>query len=78
MIVNRNIDQSVPVHLKIEGSVVRPNAAKAWLLSGPSPIATNLTDPDAISIREVPVEVRQDAYYIEMAACSMVAIEVAP
>lgn len=78
IIVNKNIEEAVPVHLKIVGTKPRKNAARAWLLSGPSPIANNLKDPNAISISQTTVSVRKDSYYLRMPACSMAAIEIAP
>jgi len=53
-------------------------AARAWVLSGPSPIANNLQTPDAIGVHEAPVQVREDAYFLEMPACSMAAVEISP
>ncbi len=54
------------------------DAAKTWVLSGPSPIANNLQAPDAIGIHEAPVQVREDAYFLEMPAGSMAAMEISP
>jgi len=50
IIVNKNTEEAVPVHLKIAGTKPRKSAARAWLLTGPSPIANNLKDPNTIGI----------------------------
>ena len=78
MTVNKNVEEPVSVHLKIAGTKPRAKAAKAWLLSGPSPVANNLENPNAIGISETTVSVRKDRYYLEMPACSMAAIEIKP
>jgi hypothetical protein len=49
-----------------------------WLLTGPSPIANNLKDPNTIGISQTTVSIRKDSYYLQMAACSMAAIEIKP
>ena len=76
MIVNKNIDEPVPVRVKVAQREARAGKAKAWLLTAPSPIANNLKDPDAIGIREAAVEIRDGAYFLEMPACSMAAVEI--
>ena len=78
IIVNKNIEDAVPVHLKVAGAKPRKNAARAWLLSGPSPIANNLKDPNAIGINETAVSIKKDSYYLQLPACSMAAVEIAP
>ena len=78
IIVNKNIEETIPVHLKIAGSKPRKNAAKAWLLTGTSPIANNLKDPNTIGISQTTINIKKDSYYLQMPACSMAAIEIAP
>jgi len=78
IIVNKNIEEPVPIYLKINGTKPKKNAARAWLLSGPSPTANNLKNPKAIGISETTVSVRKDSYYLKMPSCSMAAIEIAP
>ncbi|MBI3923350.1 MAG: hypothetical protein HY318_18155 [Armatimonadetes bacterium] len=78
MIVNKNLDETVPVSLTVAGRRARPGAAKAWMLTGPSPTANNLKTPDAIGLHEAVVEARDGAYRLEMPACSMAAVEIAP
>jgi hypothetical protein len=38
----------------------------------------NLKDPDVIGVHEAPMQVREDAYFLEMPACSMAAVEISP
>jgi len=76
MIVNRNLDSAVPVRLAVAGRSVRPDAARAWLLSGPAPTATNLQSADTIGIHEAPIATAADGYTLELPPCSMAAVEV--
>ena len=78
MIVNRNLERAVPVSITVTALPARAGAARAWLLSGPSPTATNLTAPNTITVREAPVVVRDGAYALEMPPCSLAAVEIAP
>jgi len=63
-------------YLQVSGRRTRAGTAKAWLLSGPSPVATNLAAPAAIAIRDETVTLRDDAYAFEMPPCSVAAVEV--
>ncbi|MHB8996233.1 MAG: alpha-L-arabinofuranosidase C-terminal domain-containing protein [Armatimonadota bacterium] len=78
MIVNKNLDQEIPIRLQIEGKRVRTGAARAWLLTGPSPESNNLTQPDNIKVTEQPVEVQYGAYTLTLPKCSMAAVEMKP
>ncbi len=77
MIVNRNLDEAVPVHLRVAGRPARTGGARAWLLTGPSPTANNLKDANAIGIHEAPLDAKDGTYLLRMPACSMAAVEVA-
>jgi alpha-N-arabinofuranosidase len=78
MVVNKNTEEPVPVHVGIAGAEERKGHSRAWLLSGPSCLATNLTDPDAVGISEVSVGIEKDNYFITMPPCSMAALEITP
>ncbi|MEI6502282.1 MAG: alpha-L-arabinofuranosidase C-terminal domain-containing protein, partial [Armatimonadota bacterium] len=78
MIVNKNLDEQIPVRIQVAGKPVRAGAAKAWLLTGPSPEANNLKDPTNIKLTEEPVGVQDGAYVLTLPKCSMAAVEVAP
>ncbi len=75
MIVNKNIDEPVSATIRTPDAA-QEGRAEAWLLTGPSPTATNLREPREISIREAAIEARDGAYHIVMPACSMAAVEV--
>jgi hypothetical protein len=49
-----------------------------WSLTGPSPIANNLKDPNTIGISQTTVSIKKDSYYLQMPACSIAAIEIKP
>lgn len=78
MVVNKNTEEAVLVHLNIAGVKTRENAAKAWLLSGPSCFANNLENPNSVGINDVAVGIGSDTYYLSMPPCSMAAIEIKP
>jgi len=75
MIVNKNIDEPVTATVKLPARA-REGAAKAWLLSGPSPAANNLDEPREIAIRPVDVPAREGGYVLQLPACSMAAVEI--
>ena len=77
MVVNKNIDSGVPVHIRLGGAEAREGAASAWVLSGPTPSATNLGAEREIGVEPRRVDVRDGAYYLVMPACSMAAVEIA-
>jgi len=78
IIVNKNIDEAVATSVSIKGRAARTGDANAWLLSGPLPWSTNLQDPATIGVSQVEVDTRGAAYYLELPACSMAALEIAP
>jgi hypothetical protein len=73
MVVNKNMDATVPVTLKVDGKTV--TAARAWLLGGPEPWGNNLTDFNAITLKEVQPELRNGAAWLQLPGCSMAAFE---
>ena len=77
MIVNKNLDEAIPVRMQVAGKAARAGAAQAWLLTGPSPEANNLTVPDNIKLTQEPVTVRDGAYLLTLPKCSMAAVEIA-
>jgi hypothetical protein len=78
MVVNKNTEEPVPVHIKIAGAEPRKNAAEAWLLAGPSCFSNNLKDPNTVGIEQVAVGIAHDGYYLQMPPCSMAAFEIKP
>ncbi|MEN6644863.1 MAG: alpha-L-arabinofuranosidase C-terminal domain-containing protein [Armatimonadia bacterium] len=78
MIVNKNFDEAVPVRIEVEKGKPQAGKARAWLLTGPSPEANNLKQPDNIKLTEEPVAVRDGAYWLTLPGCSMAAVEIAP
>lgn len=77
IIVNKNLDEQIPVTLRVAGRPVRPGAAQAWLLTGPGPEANNLKVPDNIKLTQEPVAVQNGAYLLTLPKCSMAAVEIA-
>lgn len=73
MVVNKNMDATVPVTLKVDGKAV--TAARAWVLSGPEPWGNNLTDFEAITLKEVQPQLRDGTAWLQLPGCSMAAVE---
>jgi len=78
IIVNKNTEESIPVHLSVAGARPRKHAADAWMLTGASCFENNLSDPSAVGIRKVAVGVSPDGYSLQLPPCSMAACEIRP
>lgn len=76
MIVNKNLDEAVPVQLSVAGRQPVAGKARAWLLSGPSPTANNLQDPHAVGLTPLPVAVQGGKLRLQLPACSLAAVEI--
>lgn len=76
MIVNRNLDEAVPVKLTVAGRKLAAGRVRAWLLSGPAPTANNLKDPKTVGLSHLPVAVQDGTGRLTLPACSMAAVEI--
>lgn len=77
IIVNKNLDEAIPVKLQVAGRTARAGTAQAWVLTGPSPEANNLKVPDNIKLTPERMGVQDGAYLLTLPKCSMAAVEIA-
>ncbi|MCE5218749.1 hypothetical protein LLH03_17185 [bacterium] len=76
MVVNKNLDAMVPVTVNVMDGIT--GAARAWILTGPAPEATNMQKPDTVGVHDLAVRRAGSAYQFDMPPCSMAAVEIAP
>ncbi|UCD28732.1 MAG: hypothetical protein JSV03_16920, partial [Planctomycetota bacterium] len=74
MIINKNLDQPIDTTISLAG--LQPTHARAWMLTGPGPEATNETNSDNVKIREKVGRITKDKVTITLPPCSLTALEV--
>jgi len=74
MMVNKNPAQSMDTQIRLKG--FHAKHAKAWILTGPGPDATNEDNPDNVKIHPQNARVEKDKVLITLPPCSLTALEI--
>ena len=76
MIVNKDLHQPTPT--EIDAPVAAGAVARAWSLTGSSPVATNLGPTPQVTVVETAVTRAGGRFFIELPPCSLTAVQLGP